>query len=529
MEGASIGSLVDQIAKEYKTDKIRQAQELKKVLKQAEHAGDIHTIGKIYHLLSLCMFYQGARGRILFYAYKAVEFLETVNDRKLLARSYNLLGIAYAGIENYQRAIAAYNKALDLIRRQKAPSLRREALLNNIAQCYYQMGDCKKSIQLGKRCLSAIKAKYPNLHESAVIYGINLSEFYESINDYETALDYLNAVHEDVALLGQSFHRWGYYARRSCVLYRLGKPEEAAKYADLTIDAVNTGVDSYEGHNDFEKIALMAVQVGDFKRAQLFSDLLAKYAQEIGHTLDQILSLRVQAAISSAKGEQHTAFELCRKLNLLYEQWMQEQKAIQLETQKSIETAKRETAKLMKRVRISEEQAEKDPLTGLLNRSALLRITNSFLESAKRRGKNLGGIFIDIDYFKEYNDTYGHTAGDEVLKYVAQVCMDKETSSIKFFRYGGDELFGIVLGCKDEAVKELTLRISEQIRSSGFAHIKNPNGGRITVSIGSVNVAMKHSDGSIMDIIRYADKALYRAKENGRDCVFALQGLGIRE
>ena len=119
MDSMSIRDRVNQIIEEYKDNPAQRAHELKAILKEAEKADDIHTIGIIYYYLSLCMFYQGARGSILFYAYKAVGFLETANDCQLLARSYNLLGVAYAGVENYQRAITAYNKALELIHRQK--------------------------------------------------------------------------------------------------------------------------------------------------------------------------------------------------------------------------------------------------------------------------------------------------------------------------------------------------------------------------------------------------------------------------
>ena len=137
----------------------------------------------------------------------------------------------------------------------------------------------------------------------------------------------------------------------------------------------------------------------------------------------------------------------------------------------------------------------------------------------------LGAIFMDIDYFKEYNDTYGHAAGDEAIKYIASVCLGVETSTIKFFRYGGDEYFGIVLGHNDEDMEKIALRISETVRASGYEHIKNPNGQHLTVSIGVVNLDMKDSENTILDVIKCADKALYHAKDYGKDVVFASRAL----
>ena len=164
-----------------------------------------------------------------------------------------------------------------------------------------------------------------------------------------------------------------------------------------------------------------------------------------------------------------------------------------------------------------------------MNRSALVSVTNEFLQNARDKGRMLGAIFMDIDYFKEYNDTYGHAAGDEAIKYVANVCLSEENSSVKFFRYGGDEYFGIVLGYEDANLEDLALRISERVRSSGLEHAKNPSGQRLTISAGIVNVNMQNSQETILDIIQYADKTLYHAKDRGKNVVFAYHALGNSE
>ena len=179
----------------------------------------------------------------------------------------------------------------------------------------------------------------------------------------------------------------------------------------------------------------------------------------------------------------------------------------------------------MSRIRESQRKAERDPLTGLMNRSALIRITTEFLQEAKAHGKALGGIFLDIDYFKEYNDAYGHAAGDEVLKLIARLCLEEETRSVRFFRYGGDEYFGVVLGLTDPALERLALRIIEKLRASGCVHAGNPQGDRLTISMGIVNVSMKDGDDSILDIVQHADAALYQAKNQGKDGVFAYRAL----
>ena len=290
----------------------------------------------------------------------------------------------------------------------------------------------------------------------------------------------------------------------------------------MALQGIRADHGSHEFHKDFEKIASIEVKNGDYKRAQRFADILTEYADNYGNTLDQIISKRVQGSICYSRGEMDRALTLYKELNDLYERRMREQNELQYESQKNSDAAAKEIGKLMHKIRLSEEKAERDALTGLMNRSALVSVTNGFIQTAKEKAKKLGGIFLDIDYFKEYNDTYGHAAGDEAIKFIARVCLDEETGSIKFFRYGGDEYFGVILGHKDADLDRLALRISEKVRHSGFEHEKNPNGQRLTVSIGIVNVDMKDSEDTILDIIKYADKALYHSKDVGKNVAFAI-------
>ena len=529
MDKVELRERVDRLFKETQQDTSKHLKELKYLLREAEKLGDVYIVGKLNMKLSLCWFDLGNRDSILPPAVKAVDIFEKLNDRNMLALSRNLLGLAYRAQGNYQRAMEYYNLAIDALHGLRRVAIRRDVMRNNIAECYYLMGEYKKSIQILNECFTALRTKKPDDHVNAVIYGINISDGYESLAQYDKSIQILDNVKPDVELLARDVLLWGYYARRCCVLYKYGRREEAEHYADLTIESVNSGYDSYEFHRDFEKISQQEIQVGDYRRAQCFADILTAYAETNKHTIDQIISKRVQARICDARGEAQEALALFRELNVLYEKRMREQHEMQYESQKNAEAASREIGKLLQRIRVSEEKAERDPLTGLMNRSALVNVTSEFLSNAKEKGRTLGAIFMDIDYFKEYNDTYGHAQGDEAIKFVASVCLGEENASVRFFRYGGDEYFGIVIGYKDADLEKIALRISEKVRSSGFAHIKNPNGQRLTVSIGVVNVDMSESEKTILDIIQCADKTLYHAKDRGKNAVFAYHALSETE
>ena len=518
-----------QILREFKRGTKPFLKELKRFLKEAEGTGDLYYIGRINLSIAICYFDLGNRNYILPYAVKAADVFEKLNDRNRLASSYNVVGLAYRAIGNYSRAIEYYDMTLVTIRGMRKPIARRDVMISNIAESCFLMGEYKDSARMLRSCVSVIRTKHPEDHVSAVIFAINLSDAYEGQGKLGQALETLEAAEKNVELLDRDVLRWGYYARKCCVLYKLGRREDAEHYADLTIDAVTNGYDSYEFHRDFEKIAQQEVQAGDFKRAQCFSDILTDYATNNKNTIDLIISKRVQLCICEARGQQERSVSLAKELNALYENRLNEQNYMQYESRKRAEGASREIASLMKKIRVSEEKAERDALTGLMNRAALVSVTNEFIQKAKSSGKKLGGVFLDIDYFKEFNDTYGHAAGDDAIRVVADACMAEESNTIKFFRYGGDEFFGLVLGHKDAELEALGHRIAERIRSSGIRHEKNPNCRRLTVSVGVANVNMKQASSTMLDIIKYSDNALYHAKDSGRDAIFAFQAVSESE
>ena len=520
MNKQSLDERIDLVLSTYKPDPVRREKELKLLLKEAEKRVELHSIGKINLYLAICIFEQGKRDSLLGYAYKAVSIMEKLNDPAMLAKSYNMLGIAYTGLGSFQSAITFFNKALRLVGRKRHTTIRRETLLNNIGDSYFQMGAYQKSLRISQACLCACRKKNPENHRSLVLYGANCADSFCSLGRFDEAKEVLDSVRADLQFLESKIVTCGYHTRRSYVLYSLGDLKGGAESADELLRLTQENGDSYEFHFYFEQIAALQIKNGDIERARRVSEALTRYAAENRLSQDQIMAKRVQAILCTACGDSDRALALYKEITALFEELLKEKRAIQYESQKSVDMARTEIGKLMQKVRATEELANRDALTGLLNRAALVEISTEFIHNAKQNGRMLGSVFLDIDYFKEYNDTYGHAAGDEAIKLIAGVCMAEESQTVKFFRYGGDEYCGIVLGYSDKELEELALRINGKVRSSGVKHEKNPNGQRLTVSVGIVNLDLGETDATILDVIKYADSALYHAKDC-KDAVFA--------
>ena len=164
---------------------------------------------------------------------------------------------------------------------------------------------------------------------------------------------------------------------------------------------------------------------------------------------------------------------------------------------------------------VSRHEVGMDVLTKLLNRRFLPTIFKREIAHANRVGTPLSILVIDVDKFKQINDTWGHNTGDEILRRVSQVFYDNVRSSDYVFRYGGDE-FIIVL---TESTVHDTLRTAERIRSRvEKTKVKAPNGEDIMLSL-SIGAAMFSGHPDYERLIQLADEARYIAKKRGRNCV----------
>lgn len=168
---------------------------------------------------------------------------------------------------------------------------------------------------------------------------------------------------------------------------------------------------------------------------------------------------------------------------------------------------------------IQRVQASEDPLTGLLNRRALMHELQRVIASATANSQSVSVLMIDIDRFKQVNDTHGHHAGDDVLRGVCERIQARLRRSDLFARFGGEE-FIVVL---PEAKADDALRVAEDIRQAVAAVPVVIGAGsvsvKVTVSLGIRTLSPTQAEGVVDRLLIDSDKALYRAKRTGRDRV----------
>lgn len=199
---------------------------------------------------------------------------------------------------------------------------------------------------------------------------------------------------------------------------------------------------------------------------------------------------------------------------LVYQYDLEQRNATLQETTKVMENIMRELQIVNGKLK---ELSMEDELTGIANRRCLENYLAKEWWHALREKEALTFIMIDVDFFKLYNDTYGHPAGDECLRKVAMVLDDsvQRSTDIKS-RYGGEE-FAIVLRNTDcQGAQKIAEKIRLTVESLAVPHKASPISPYVTISLG-VSTMIPEPNSSYEALIKEADDALYQAKREGRN------------
>jgi diguanylate cyclase (GGDEF)-like protein len=197
------------------------------------------------------------------------------------------------------------------------------------------------------------------------------------------------------------------------------------------------------------------------------------------------------------------------------------QKEYRMDITRTLKNAFEELHKVAAELRLANKKIEKmaitDMLSGLHNRRYFEQQFKKQWFSSLRREEKICILMLDIDYFKQYNDTYGHLAGDSVIRSVCKILQETfQRAEDIVARFGGEEFVVVTFGNNIEHINKLVEQLRKKLKLKKIEHKKSEVSCHITISIGSA-CAFPSRSLSPDDLIEQADKALYSAKNAGKD------------
>ena len=522
MKKSKSAAAVAEVAQAYSENTEKRIKELKRLVSEGRKTGDILMVGAAYCLLSEAYDEKDDLHGTLVSALKAVTILENTDEYELLAKSYFALGRAYINQGAFQMSLVCDEQAYGIVKKHRIKGETKIAALNNLSVSYHAMDEPRKSIKHLNECIDLLKKDYAEKTADLFMYSINLAGCYKDVGEFERAEEIFDSINSLAEKVDFKPLVCDYYIRRAIVSYLRKDRDSGNGYMDSALSIFPKDVYPIPLYDDLCEVSRIITKSKDRKRSERIFDIMTVYAKNNPGTLEQLFAVRMMSNYYKDFGEYKLAAEYFAKYEELNDKQLREVKETELKLHETTRRTEAEIGRLQRKMRENELLFSIEPLTKLLNRSALLRVSEKFIESAAKKRQKVGAVFFDIDYFKQCNDTYGHARGDEIIKEVARICRNQETKNVRFARYGGDEFFAITKGLADEEVCNVARKVCRAVLNAGIANERNPNGGIVTLSVGVVNVAITDRTDTILEIANYADKALYHAKNSGRNAIYEI-------
>ncbi len=406
---------------------------------------------------------------------KGAEIALEINDEKRCAIFYNNIAEIFYENQGYEDAKTFYEKALDCLEGmedESIPRYRKTILMNLINVACYE-NNVKEAKRYLKEC-------------QAIVYENGIIPFLESVSKIR------------IAILEQ-------------------KKEEASKLVDALIEAL---ANQTENVHVLQTVYLYLLETAiAFRRRNYASWCLNKI-----DTLYKETNPSVTMKIAKLRNQYYETFEI--ENDTLYEDFYnltQENEAITnaftVESFKgyiSLYEAKKEQRRILQEQESLQDIADKDELTQLYNRRYYNKLVSKYTQDD--RIHTLAYMMIDVDYFKEYNDYYGHAQGDMILRTIANALKNNLPSDSYAARYGGDEFSCLFVNKQNEELVDFIHRVQAEIMSQNIEHVKNRIANTITMSFGVCNEdKLANHNWDEFQLIKNADDALYQAKQKGRN------------
>ena len=220
-------------------------------------------------------------------------------------------------------------------------------------------------------------------------------------------------------------------------------------------------------------------------------------------------------------GEYLFTLPLVVEKNLTLAKIKRENESLRVELERALAALREKNHQLQESLARVEELAATDPLTGMYNRRHFSQLLDQLFAEAQRYDKDLSCVMIDLDGYKQLNDTYGHQVGDQLLVLAARVVRTNLRRMDVAARYGGDEFVLLLPHASAAEAAEVVQRIRDEFHAAAALLLKRKAGVGMSGGVASLtNQRPPHSD----QLVAMADAALYRAKEEGRNRTHLARG-----
>lgn len=443
------------------------------------------------------------------YVMLSVPMLELYNLDYHLCTAFISFGNIFFNLSYYETAFDYYNKSIYIAARYQFYD-RLSMAYNNIGEIYKMLQNYDKSLFYYKKSLDE-DMKIGHKACRGFPYA-NIAEINYFMGNYDEALRLIQ--------IGEAMIKQHNYALLSCEVYKI--------YAQIY----------WKQHDaDMARVYfLKALEAADEKLAFDYKiGILISYHQflaEQGQIDDAIEALTDAYALSDANRLHEKSILICQYFTEIYDKKADREAALKyymLYIHHDKEQHKKRINQISEGIELrikTEEfklQSEIDSLTGISNRRKFFQFIKPEWEHSIKHGHALSLIMIDIDFFKEFNDNYGHPEGDKCLMKIADIMNGLVDKNFLLSRFGGDEFIAVLPQTSMATAEGLAELLRQAVLNEKISHQFSSISEYVTITLG-VASTIPTAGMNLNDFIKQADDALYHAKKSGRNKVCRKEG-----
>lgn len=485
-----------------------------------EKTADSKLLGFGYYHLAMTLYCLNDYDNIFDIVVRAIDHLEKAQSWSMLARACNILGIITSGRGNQP---VAYDYYLDgLMYCKKYGLLEEQSIINvNCGALNIKVGRYKEAMEYFQKAMEYIASApdEPSYHTRMISLYENMINCKVLESDFTGIDEILEIVEREHLPYADAIDRLGMLISRTFYMHKSGqieKRDECIRRIDGVITQDMLFMDLIEDFFVYLEVLFESEKIDEFWHLM---ELMEPMINNLKVTSMQmrLLGLKIRFYRKHNMGAEYLQaaglyYELSERKELEVRAMIKEV----IELRANFEKVNRAKKKIEKENKLLAAQSETDPLTGMANRRKLNIQADEMFSHAHKCGHNFAIEILDVDYFKEYNDNYGHQEGDRCLIAIAD-CISKVAGVHGGFcaRYGGDEFVVIYENISKEDAKEYVEELRRKDMELTLPHRFSKMLPIVTITQGMYCDVPKE-ENRVWDFLHVADEILYSVKTDNR-------------
>ncbi len=492
-------------------------EELEQALSFVTEKDDKGIHGRICYFAAFYHLSLGTQEECLHYLDESVRCMLGTEQEQHVSRAYNMIGIVAHMQNNLSLAMEQYDKAMNYAIKYNDKMVH-SIVLSNMSDVYYLIGAYDRAVQCYAECIREFEEAGDHSPYGQINYRKMLAEYgccllqLNRKEEAEGVLCKLDAVGCNEDIIRETSLATNVF--QALLAESRGNRAQAREYVRLTVEALENMSQASAEYDSIHNLLRYLEKTAEPDLMQEVLDCLEPKAaiEQNKSLLLQLLLLRLRYCSAQMSEEEfHQSADTFFRIKESTEMIENNQVVYMMELRKRLQTAEEEQKEQEKKRNRLLYQAEHDELTGLYNKRSLNRYLEDAFENCLLNEKELGILFLDIDYFKQLNDRYGHGKGDEGICAIADIlkkCFPEDYVA----RYGGDEFLVVMTGREPEYATERAQQLCTHIRECKIPNEDSEVEPWLTVSVGGV-CAVPRNPNRVWDFLSAADNTLYEQKK----------------